>query len=475
MPGEGQALPGSSGLPAGGVDSAAPRRTAWSRLPFYREHSLWAMGLFLVFVVARYMQWGDRRAIFAALRIEFVLGLLTLAVTIFLLMSQPVNLRPAKRVLIAIGALFGAMVVQLPFAADPVTANSIFMDRVLKFAMMTFFMVVLIQSPRFMWFFLAALLLSCFYITQESVRGLISGSLVWQNQGVMRLHGAVSIYRHPNSLGGVAMGVVPFVVFLFPLVRKRYLRAFLLGLLATSLTCVLYSGSRTAYVAFLAFAFFWWLMSANKLKWLGVAVVIGAITLAVIPEQYKERFESIGGQEAEGRSKDKRIEILEDAVVVFAEHPLGVGIASFPAVRMARFGRSQDTHNLYLEVGTNLGIQGLVVFLVLVFYLMKSYHVARGHFRRQRRELARAVAGASLPGPVRRSLRQQARDLDFLAALSVACSGFIFVRLVLGLFGMDLYEVYWWFGAGMAITLLNLTGTTGANTRRLLEQIAEPA
>ncbi len=103
------------------------------------------------------------------------------------------------------------------------------MDRVIKFAFLTFFMAVMIESPRQMRLFLAAFLFSTFYVTQEAVRGLISGGLVWQNQGVMRLHGAVPIYAHPNSLAGVAMGCIPFVAFLFPHTRRWWLKLALLA------------------------------------------------------------------------------------------------------------------------------------------------------------------------------------------------------------------------------------------------------
>ena len=145
------------------------------------------------------------------------------------------------------------MIIQLPFAADPITAKHVFTDRVIKFAMLTFFMVVLIRSPRAMHWFIAAFLFACFYVTQESTRGAISGYLIWENQGVMRLHGAVPIYAHPNSLAGIAMGVVPFVVFLFPTIRRLWVRLLLLAPLVTSLVCLLYSGSRTGYVAFCSF------------------------------------------------------------------------------------------------------------------------------------------------------------------------------------------------------------------------------
>jgi O-antigen ligase len=435
----------------------------------YQEHPFPFLALFLVFVVARYMQWGDRRDIFATIRIEFTLGLLLGVICTGLLMMRPVNLLPARRVMIAIILLFFAMLVQLPFAADRISAQTIFVDRVLKFAMMTYFMIVLLQSPRYMTFFMYAFLFSCFYITQESVRGLISGGLVWENQGVLRLHGAVSMYRHPNSLGGLAMGAVPFCVFLLPVWRRWYLRGGLLALLGLALTVVLYTGSRTAYVAFLAFLLYWWFVSKQKLRWLVVGAVAGAIALVFIPQQYKERFMSIGGQEAEGRSRELRIEILQDALTIFMENPGGVGIASFPAVRMQRFGRFQDTHNLYLEVATNLGVQGLVVFLFLVAIMIVSYRRAYLRFSEQRRALAPWRRRPDLPVRLRRAVEGLDDDLAAMMAIAVAAAGFIYVRLALGLFGMDLYEVYWWFGAGLAITLLNMTVSVDRNGRRLLE------
>lgn len=458
----------ASGTTAG-VAASGPAPTGPCRL-IYREPAVAIMVVFMVFVVARYMQWGARRAIFAALRIEFTLGLLLTAVCIGLLATRPVSLRPARLVLIGIGLLFVAMLVQMPFAAAGQIAHDTFVDHVIKYAFLALFMTVLIQSPRYLRWFLFAFLFSCLYVTQESVQGLISGGLVWQNQGVMRLHGAVPIYQHPNSLAGVAMGGIPFVAFLFPVWRQWWLRLALLALLGTSATCVLYTGSRTGYVAFLAFLLFWWSRVRRKGRWLLVAAVVGAAVLAIIPEQYKERFASITGEEAEGSSREGRLEIMRDAIDIFLENPAGVGIASFPAVRMQKFGRGQDTHNLYLEVATNLGVQGLAVFGFLIWAMLAAYRKAIRILTAQRRGLAPWLREARLPRPLRATLARHDGDLAFLQAAATASAGFIFVRLVLGLFGMDLYEVYWWFGAGMAISILNLTGATGRNTERLVSQ-----
>ena len=49
------------------------------------------------------------------------------------------------------------------------------------------------------------------------------------------------------------------------------------GVLAvSSAACVLYSGSRTAYVAFVSFLGYWWLLSRHKLRWLVCGAAAGA-------------------------------------------------------------------------------------------------------------------------------------------------------------------------------------------------------
>ncbi|MDO9173016.1 MAG: hypothetical protein Q7W29_14420, partial [bacterium] len=162
------------------------------RLPRPWEAPPFVTATFLLFITARYMQWGARRDFLAAMRVEFLLGLVLTVMCIGVMSSRPVQLaglRPARNVLIGIGLLFFVMLTQIPFAAAKDLAWTIFFDRVIKFAMMTFFMVALIRSPRAMRWFMAAFLVSCFYITQESTRGQISGGLVWENQGIMRLHG----------------------------------------------------------------------------------------------------------------------------------------------------------------------------------------------------------------------------------------------------------------------------------------------
>ena len=445
-------------------------KTASGRgLPRYPERGMMIYLVFLAFVVARYIQLGARRDILATVRFEFLLGLLVIALVSHQLSVRKPLIGDSKNLLILIGLLFLVMLFHIPFAAAPVRAQDVFMDRVIKFAFMTYFMVVLIESPKYLKLFLAAFMFSVFYITFESVRGLRSGGLVWESQGIMRLHGAVPIYMHPNSLGGVAMGALPYAAFLVPQFKNRFIQLGLLATAGTATICVIYSGSRTAYVGLLAFVLWWFFQTEKKRRFLLYGLVLGAVFLNSIPDQYIERFESIGGQEKEGRSKEARIDIMRDALVILGENPLGVGVASFPEVRRAKFGRAQDTHNLYLEVATNLGVQGFIVFMALVTVMLIQLRRSMFSFRRQRRHVGRLIGNKTLDKETRQAAYKHDRDLQFLVATAKATGGFIVGRLVLGFFGMDLYEVYWWFGAGLAIVMAGLVVRTKRRTTVLLD------
>lgn len=435
------------------------------RMPGYPKPNVFFFLTFLAFVVFRYVDGGHRMDLLETIRFEFILGGTAIIMSFIKMAGHPVQVGAAKKIVLLIGLLFLAMIVQLPMAFDPAEAQRVFVDRVFKFALLAFLIAAMVESPQLLKIFLGAFLFAIFYITLESTQGLITGSLVWENQGIPRLHGAVPMYGHPNSLGGVAMGTLPFVVFLFMPVRHWILRLGLLAATFTSMACVIYSGSRTAYVGLLSLVLWQVFQSHKKGRFLIIMAVVGAISLSVLPEEYIGRFKSIGGKEAEGSSKEKRMEILRDAVVILSENPMGVGVASFPAIRRARFGRSQDTHNLYLEVATNLGIQGFIVFMGLVTVMMLSFRHSALAFRSQRKRLIRLVRQKSLPPGALKHVRKHEQDLSFCYSAAQATAGFILIRLVLGLFGMDLYEIYWWFASGVALALGGLVVTTARKTR----------
>jgi hypothetical protein len=399
--------------------------------------------LFCGYVIIWYLQIGYRMPALGAIRFEFLYAtLLTGAAFLFTpKIDTDCPLIPY------IVLYFIVIAIQVPFSYDFDRSWEVFVDRIIKFAFMTLFIVAFVRSPTHLKYFLVSFLLACLKMGQEGLIGRITGNLIWENQGIMRLHGSTPLYSHPNSFAGMALGTLPFVYYLWP-VSNKYCKILLLIIGILSLHTILYSGSRTGYVGILAFAVFAFLNSKNKKTFLVYFSLLLVLLIRLIPSDYSERFNSIFTQkEKEGASSEARIEILKDSWQILEENPLGVGIAAFPKIRMERFGRSQDTHNLYFEIATNLGIQGLIIFLILIKTLLA---LLADITKKSQNAITLLSSSSSIYGDKLLS------DLIFIKAVSLATSAFIIIRLTLGIFGMDLYEIYWWFAIGITLSIYSM-------------------
>jgi len=399
--------------------------------------------LFCGYVFIWYLQIGYRMPFLGAIRFEFIYAAILTVLAI--LFTPKLNLK--SPVVPYVLLYFLVIVIQLPFSYDFETSWNVFVDRIIKFAFMFFFIASFVRSPTHMKYFLAAFLLACLKMGQEGLIGRITGNLIWENQGVMRLHGSTPLYDHPNSFSGMALGTLPFVYYLWPY-AKKYVRLILLVIAILSLNIIIYTASRTGYVGFSVFILCIFITSRNKKKFLLILLLIFIMTIPLIPADYMERFDSIFTlQDKEGHSTEKRMVILEDSWEIFKEHPLGVGVAAFPKVRMDRFGRNQDTHNLYLEIATNLGFQGFIVVSLFIYKMLATLNNIRASAQMNIIKLLNN-------GNQRNDIL--INDLNFVKSLSLATISFIIIRLTLGLFGMDLYEIYWWFAVGISFSLYSI-------------------
>mgnify|MGYP000982981463 CR=1 FL=1 len=407
----------------------------------------WMLILFCGYVVIWYLQIGYRIKVLGSIRFEFIYAAVLAGITIFSGGLARVKTPILKYVIL----LFLSIVISAIFSYDPTKSWTVFIDRVVKFSFMFFFISAFVRSPKHLAFFLAAFLLACLKMGQEGFVGKITGSMLWENQGVMRLHGVTPLYEHPNSYAGMALGTIPFIYYLIPLVPK-WIKAVLYVGIVFALNIIIFTGSRTGYLALIVGLAFIFYRSKFKKKFIFWAIIFGFVSLPFIPQDYILRFTSIfSGQDKEGHSIDKRKEILKDAWQIFVDHPLGVGVAAFPYVRYKTYGRFQDTHNLYLEVATNLGVQGLIIFLAFVVSMLKLLNSIARSAEKQMAELS---VSQQLSGG--RGVQGHLADLRLLYAASSATILFLVIRLALGLFGMDLYEIYWWFALGLTTALYHI-------------------
>jgi putative inorganic carbon (hco3(-)) transporter len=449
------------------------RRSLSDAWPEYPQHTNSAFFLaFLGYVAFWYLQGGFRFPALGAIRLEFIVGaVLVLSSASSMLAAKLPQPYAPSGIFRWIVALFIVVLVMIALSRAPQVSWTLFVDRVLKFAMMALFIAAFVTSPGRLRWFLTIYLLSFFKMMQEGISGFITGSLVWENQGTPRLHGATPNYAHPNSFSGTQLGTLPFLVKLLPS-APPWLRPAMIGQAVGAMLIVITTGSRTGYVALLLWLGYVIYGAKQKLRIVAIIAVTLIAAAPFVPPDYWARFETIFTQEdKEGASIDMRKQIFEDALSICLSHPFGVGIGAFTIVRSQVFGRSQATHNLYLEVMADMGIQGLVVFLgFLASMLATAAKISRSADEQLTRLSCFDEIGAAQPDTSNARINEHRKDLALIKATAEAVLMFLVIRVGVGLFGHDFYEIYWWFAGGLLIALTRMMVTTIGRTDYLLHQ-----
>lgn len=430
--------------------------------------------LFCVYAFIWHFEIGKRVPALGSIRLEFILGAILAICALFAISQQSVPkdnkaLVLADKIPTAIIVCLGVLGFGLVFSINIGLSWNLYFNNIIKYAIMALLLRAFAVSPQILRMFFASIFLVYLKIGQEAFLGKITGSMVWENQGIMRLNGPPgSMFGHPNSLSGKTLSTLPFVYYFFRNV-PRFWQALLVVFLVFALNILLFTGSRTGYIAFLFMVAVTILKSQRKIKAALVVILIGAIALAYIPDQYKGRFVSaFKGKEAEGASKETRIGLLRDSWHVFLENPQGVGIGCFMIVQKREGRNPQPTHNLYTELLSETGIQGFIAFFAMLYLVLKSLRRLKSSFHDKMTSLTAFAEGHSDKVAALDAMQKEIMDLDFLENVCSATILYVYIRLILGIFGNDLLELYWWIAAGLALALDNINQTVTIRVQQLM-------
>ncbi|MBI4709332.1 MAG: O-antigen ligase family protein [Candidatus Portnoybacteria bacterium] len=156
------------------------------------------------------------------------------------------------------------------------------------------------------------------------------------------------LFRRSNNLKLLAIFCLLFVVLLLTFSRGGYL-----GFLAAAAIIILVS---------------WRLLERSKKKAVLVSVIFFAIVISIFAQPVTARF--LASFSPDEGSSSGRLAIWQDSWKVFLGHPiLGVGLGNYPreADSLIGYRSSITSHNLYLDIASEIGFFGLAIWLILVF------------------------------------------------------------------------------------------------------------
>ena len=275
---------------------------------------------------------------------------------------------PAAASVAPLAAFAATMVATAPFSIWPSGALSTFTELFLKVVLIFMLLTHSLSSPRLLRRFTWLIIVAAGYI---AVRGWIdyaSGNNLLQGE---RLQGALpGLMGNPNDLAMNMVTFLPFAAFAALTRGKTMARLFAAGVTLLMLGTIMFTKSRAGFLALAVTGLLIILQSGRLRPKLAAALVVGALVLPpILPQQIWTRVSSIvNAEDDETGSREARLVLFQEGWNAFLEHPFtGVGAGQFqnynPPEREELW---RETHNVPLQVLSELGLIGFGVFIWLL-------------------------------------------------------------------------------------------------------------
>ena len=388
-------------------------------------------------------------------------ALLALAILVrwVLYQEQPKGwLRPA-----VLMGIYGMVIfTSLLYASDFWMAREALSDFV-KDAIITVIVVILLQNianlRRAIW----VLLLAGIFMGTISVYQYMTGA--WDNTfwgfgqaPVLNLIGTTEGARlggpigDPNFYAQIMLVIVPLAMLRAAAEKSMPLRLLALWAFGVCILTAVFTYSRGAFVALLVMLVAIVIYRPPRPVEIGILLLAGVALLRFVPDTYMTRILSVAdlfsGQSdvrSEVSFRGRASELLV-GMYMFADHPvLGVGVGNYPTLYQ-QYSRqigydprteAREPHNLYLEVASENGMAGLLIFGAILWSVFSSLQNARTAFR---------DAGLHT-------------EADMVASLSIAMTGYLSAAF----FIHGAYPRFFYLLIGIALSLPQIVQNTLAH------------
>lgn len=293
-----------------------------------------------------------------------------------LLRSEPLTIWPIElKMLLAITAL-GILFV--PIAASAESSTDLLTDMFLKVVAIFILMINLINTRERLRTILKLVVICGTILSFFAIISYVDGKFTVVTSGEqgtvvgVRISGMVGgIFENPNDLATSLDLLIPLAVAL-ALTRKGLARAAYFFCAAILALGVILTFSRGGFLGMVAMAglLLWKVGRRNKAMTALAVCTVVMVFLIAMPVGYSSRITSIFDTESDPTgSSQARKELLERAASVAANHLIiGVGMGNYTIYSI----HDQRAHNSFLEISAELGVAGLVAYLVMLFAPLRS-------------------------------------------------------------------------------------------------------
>ena len=174
---------------------------------------------------------------------------------------------------------------------------------------------------------------------------------------------------NPNDLALMLNLILPFCIALFFIYRRPQIRILQVSIMVLIVSAVIVTFSRAGFLALavMFLIYVWQLRNRPERRYVPMLLVLAVMALPLVPSSYYERVSTITDVSADTTgSAQIRLRDSIAAAGYVAGHPLlgaGIGMNAL-AMNSVRGETWTEIHNVYLQFAVELGIPGLLLFLL---------------------------------------------------------------------------------------------------------------
>lgn len=333
--------------------------------------------LYLLFTASWYLHLASRIPVLGTLRIDLLLALLLLAMAF--IGRAGWGQRGSSDIEKILKVLIIYAIATFPLAKWPGTVLKIGLPAFIKAFVFYYFTVSFIDSERklkiLMFVYLAC---QTFRVLEPLYLHITEGywgsaaSMLGGAEFMMRLSGAPADVVNPNGLASIIFSIFPFLYFYAPLSWKN--RVVFALLTPPLLYAMVLTGSRSGIIG-LGVALIGIVYKSNKKAILIPAIAMCAVVifLNLSPDQQDRYLSIVKSDTKHGSTAHGRITGIEDNFRLFMKRPVfGFGLGTAEEANYHYGTSNQPPHNLYMEIGIQLGLFGIILFVLFMKSTMEN-------------------------------------------------------------------------------------------------------
>ncbi len=346
------------------------------------------LNLYLLFVVSWFLHAPARLEFLGAIRFD----LLLVCILTFLALTRAGSSGPPSEAGKVLRILIVYAIVTIPFVYWPGSVIRSGLPNFIKAIVFFYFTIAFVRTEadlkRFVLVFISCQslrILEPLYLNfTQDYWGSRASMANWESMD--RLSGAPSDVINPNGLAFVVCTVLPFLYFMAGLSFKSRVAALLMAPLC--LYALALTGSRSGIIGLLVVMLGILMKTKSRASFVVVIVVglaLAGVGFTLLGPDSQDRYLSIVGKgEKNIETADDRMEGLVVQYGVVMHRPMfGHGLGTSPEAN-ANFttsgpyaGWEMPAHNLYLEIGQELGVFGIIIFLFFIKALFSGFAQSR--------------------------------------------------------------------------------------------------